>query len=432
MVKPTARLRRFMWGYTILWWVMLPVILSYLWLRGRKDPRYLSHLKERFGYYDKALPGSVWVHAVSLGETRSAAPLIKELLARGETVVTTHFTPTGRSEAERLFADAIAAGQLLPVWVPLEYSICFKRFYKCFKPKLALVMEIETWPRMILSAEKNGVPLFLCNAQYPRKSFDRDRTKSLWRMNLHRHVAGAFVKSDLQEERFKEAGVSDITVTGELRFDQPIPEHLVKAGTALKKAFGDRQIIALPSVVVGEDETYLTAIKALKERHNPLFTYIPRAPERFDETAQLLSDNGLSFARRSDVLNTNFEGEIPDNIDVFLGDSMGEMYAYLAMSDRAVIGGSFVEKGAHNISEPLALGLPCVVGPHTWTIEFPVVEALAAGVCMQVSDGGELVEVLASDLVGQREKALEFATAQMGGTQRTLKALENRGLISSK
>jgi 3-deoxy-D-manno-octulosonic-acid transferase len=157
--------------YGLLWIVLLPVVILYLRRRGRKDPLYAQKLSERFGRHETPLRNPIWVHAVSLGEMRSATPLIRALLEKGETVLTTHFTPAGRREAEREFAAEIAAGTVQSVWVPFEFDFAYRRFLKQFTPKYGLVMEIEIWPRMIMACRKHGTALFMCNAQYPEKSF---------------------------------------------------------------------------------------------------------------------------------------------------------------------------------------------------------------------------------------------------------------------
>lgn len=417
---PTPRLRRFLWIYKALWTLGLPFALTYLFWRARRDPLYRAHLAERFGFYKKAQSGAVWVHAVSLGELRSAVPLINALLAEDEHIVITAFTPAGRREAERVFADQIMANRVKVIWIPFEFGWTFKRFFRAFAPRYGLVMEIEIWPEMIRSAHATGIPLYACNAQYPLKSFSRDRKKSKWRFDLFRGLAGAFVKSDLQRDRFAVAGCPNIHVTGELRFDQPIPHAHVAKGEAAKVQI-DRPTITITSVVKGEDATYIDAIKSAPER---LFIYVPRAPERFDETYHLLSDAGLRVARRSDMITDDLTlKQVPD-VDVILGDSMGEMYFYLALCDAAVIGGSFVEKGAHNISEPLALSKPVVVGPHTWTIEFPIVEALAAKAAVQTPDAAALKAILADGSLPKSDNARAFFATQEGAVTRTLAAIK--------
>lgn len=430
---PSSRLRLALALYAALWWLGLPLALAYLRRRARRDADYGAHLAERFGRH-APFPGAVWVHAVSLGEMRSATPLVRALLERGERVVTTHFTPAGRREATRAFAPEIAAGQLRTVWVPFELGFAFRRFFKAFRPKYGLVMEIEIWPGMIMAARRAGVALFMCNAQYPSKSFARDTTRTGFRAELMRGFAGALVKSDLQAERFARVGVAAIAVTGELRFDQPIPPAQVIAGVAARGWLApSRPVVTLASVVAGEDAVYLAAIHASLAAHRaaglpaPLFVYVPRAPERFDETAQLVAGAGLSCAARSHLFDAALapKGAAPD-IDVLLGDSLGEMYFYLAMADRALVGGGFTPKGAHNIIEPLALKKPVIVGPEIWTIEYPATEAIAAGVVLRVETPGALAAALSpgAGFTPAPEMIDVFFAAHAGSVARTLAAID--------
>jgi 3-deoxy-D-manno-octulosonic-acid transferase len=423
--------------WSLLWHLGLPVVLVYLWKRGRKDPLYAQHLAERFGRYRQRLPGAVWVHAVSLGEMRSAVPLVRALLDRGDRVVTTHFTPAGRREAERVFAADIAAGRLAAVWVPFETSWAYAGFFRAFRPKAGLVMEIEIWPRMIFASRAAGVPLFMCNAQYPTKSMARDARMTL-RHRLMQGYAGAVVKSDLQAQRFASVGVRNIHVTGELRFDQPIPPHLVEAARALRPVLaGDRPVITFASAVEGEDDLYLEAIAtALRHPSRPFVVYVPRKPERFGEVASLLAARGLRVLRRSQALEAKLSpqsfpspfgqagGEGPTPPDILLGDSLGEMYFYIALSDRVVTGGGFTPHGAHNIIEPLALKRPVIVGPEIHTIEYPAVEAIAAGVCLRVETPDALKAAL-TDWSGPGPDAIQaFFAAHSGATDKTLAALD--------
>ncbi|MFO8126003.1 MAG: glycosyltransferase N-terminal domain-containing protein [Yoonia sp.] len=421
---PPRKLRLALCVYSLLWWVLLPVIMLYLKRRGRKDPLYAQKLSERFGRYRRDVSNPVWVHAVSLGEMRSATPLIRALLAQGETILTTHFTPAGRREAEREFAEEIAAGKVQTVWVPFEYGFTYRRFLKHFAPKYGLVMEIEIWPRMIMACRKQGTPLFMCNAQYPLKSFEKDQKGLGLRAALVAGFAGGFVKSEGQKSRFSAVGMRNIHVTGELRFDQPIPQHHLKAAAACRNALSKgRPSFTLTSVVEGEDALYIDMIR---QTDGVLFTYVPRAPERFDEVAQMLETAGLRYARRSDLLDDDLGLNKPaPDIDVLLGDSLGEMYFYLGLCDRAIVGGGFVPKGAHNVIEPLALKKPVVVGPHIWTIEYPATEAIAAGVCQLVPDEAALrAEVRAPTPVTDTQ-ITSFYDSHAGGVARTLAAIPN-------
>lgn len=430
---PSLRLRLFLGFYRLLWWIGLPFVLLYLRRRGRKDPDYTSHLSERFGRYALAPHGPhVWIHAVSLGEMRSAAPLVRAFLDKGENVVLTHFTPAGRREAERVFAKEIAAGHVQTVWVPFELGFAWRRFFRAFRPRFGLVMEIEIWPAMILECRKAGVPLFMCNAQYPSKSYARDLKGMGLRAELMRGFAGALVKSDLQRERFASVGVAPIAVTGETRFDQPIPPaHLVAAAAARPALAGERPVVALASVVEGEDAIYLDAIAASLAAHDraglprPFFVYVPRAPERFGVVAELIAARNLAFQARSAVLDKDLAVRQTAPADILLGDSLGEMYFYLAMADRVIVGGGFTPHGAHNIIEPLAVRKPVIVGPDIHTIEYPAVEAIAAGVCLHVQSPEALQAALGPDAAFAPSEAAiaAFFAAHAGATEKTLAAI---------
>jgi 3-deoxy-D-manno-octulosonic-acid transferase len=416
------RLWLFLRFWSVLWHLGLPFVLIYLWRRSRKDGVYGQHLAERFGRYRQQMQGPVWVHAVSLGEVRSAVPLIRALLDRGETVVTTHFTPAGRREAERVFAAEIASGRLTSVWVPIETSWAYAGFFRAFRPRLGLVMEIEIWPRMIFASRAAGVALYMCNAQYPSDSMVRDARWGL-RPAMMRGFAGAFVKSDLQAQRFASIGVKNIVVTGELRFDQPIPAVQLAAGAALRPHLGPRQVFAFVSVTEPEEALFLAAAQEiLAVRTPPVVIFVPRAPERFDAVAHAMAQKGILFDRRSTRLDGSFQPVTQSPMDVLLGDSLGEMYFYLALADRVVVGGGFQPKGSHNIIEPLALKRPVLVGPKIQTIEYPAVEAIAAGVCLQTSPD-RLVQDLLSWSDPDPQAIDAFMGVHSGATARTLAAL---------
>jgi 3-deoxy-D-manno-octulosonic-acid transferase len=418
---PDPILRIALWLYALLWWGLLPVIWAYLRKRGRADPTYVAHMGERFGRVTSHLTNPVWVHAVSMGEMRSAAPLIRALLDQGDHVVTTHFTPAGRREATRSFGPEIAAGRMQVVWVPLELRFAYRQFLRAFQPRLGLVMEIEVWPTMIAQARKRGVPLYMCNAQYPQKSYNKDQRGLGLRARLFGGFAGGFVKSDDQAGRFRAAGLPNIHVTGELRFDQPIPQNQLTAATKLRSTFAKgREVITLTSVVEGEDEIYINMIKSAPDK---LFIYVPRAPERFANVGDMIAAAGINVARRSEILNTDLATITPLDCQVLLGDSMGEMYFYLGLCDRAIVGGGFVPKGAHNIIEPLALRKPVVVGPHVWTITYPVVEAAAAGVAQVLQTPDDLLAEITTPTPVTDAQITAFYNDHAGAVVRTLAAI---------
>lgn len=438
----------FLLVWRLLWIPLLPLLLIYLWRRGRRDPDYTRHLAERFGFYSQPLPqGAIWFHAVSLGETRSATALIRLCLARGDQVILTHFTPAGRRESARLFAAEITSGQLTAVWVPLDMFWCWRRFFRACRPRIGLTLEIEIWPAMIFAARAAGVPLLMCNAQYPSPSLARDSKGLRLRQRVIRGLGGALVKSGLQQARFESIGLKNITVTGELRFDQPLPPGLDTAAAAIRQRLAPaRPVIAIASGVEVEEPIYARVICEMRDVARsqgllpPLFIYVPRAPERFDAVYDGLAAAGLRVLRRSAALAPGVAGfALPpegaaafDAVDVFLGDTLGEMFFYLSAADRVVVGGGFNPRGAHNISEALMLMKPVITGPWTWTIEFPFEEAALAGIAVRVGKPTDTAAALSAQLVttlSQPDRThpariRAFLDQQEGASARSLAAID--------
>ena len=384
---------------------------------------YTDHLGERFGFGAQRSGDWVWIHAVSLGEFRSAIPLIDALLARGERVVITHFTPAGRGASMDHYSDQIAVGKLAVCWIPFDYGLAFRRFFRRFSIRYGLVMEVEFWPGMIMSARAANISLFLCNGQYPNKSYQRDKHRILSARDIVPGFAGVMVKSNRMAEPFRELGLENIAVTGEMRFEQPINHSHIDAAVRLRSHLSERPVLTFASAVKDEDALFIAAIQALKSRiPDALIVYVPRKPEHFDRAAELIQAAGLSLARRSVVLDAAFELEMPVTCDVLLGDSLGEMHFYLALADQIVVGGGFVPQGSHNISEPLSQGKPTLVGPNTWTIDFPAIEAIEAGVVRQVS-ANELADALL-DLSGYAS-ADAFLSSMGGSVAKTLDAVSD-------
>jgi 3-deoxy-D-manno-octulosonic-acid transferase len=425
--------------YRLLWLPALPLLMVYLYLRGRKDPRYLRHVKERFGFYARALPQeAIWFHAVSLGEVRSALGMIRLALARGDKVILTNFTPAGREESERQFAKEIAEGRLAVLWVPLDMHWCLHRFYRACRPRFGLTLEVEIWPAMVASARRAGVPLYLCNSQYTSGAFAKDAKGLRLRQRVIASVAGAFVKSELQQARFAAVGVQNITVTGELRFDQPIPEVLLEAAAQVRPQLTaeGRQVITIASGVAGEEEIFCEMIGAVRAEAlqdgapAPLFVYVPRAPERFEAVGTLLQTAGLTVVARSQAAPAGAEGlaSLGDALgampDVLLGDSFGEMYFYLGLADQVIVGGGFTPAGAHNIIEPLAVGKPPITGPETWPIEFPFAEAEAAGVAISYKSPADMIAALWPPREAPLKEAAAFMATHRGASARTLAAMD--------
>ena len=376
----------------------------------------MAHSEERRGQ-GEAFDADVWLHAVSLGELTSAAPLMRLLLDAGHRVVTTHATPAGRRITTEMFSTEITTGQLVVRYAPIDLPGYWDAFFAGTKPAIGLVMEMEFWPAMMEAATRAAVALCLANSQVPSRSLARaKRLKALTGSHPSARAACVFAKSDRMAERFVSLGQKHVEVLGETRFDIPPPPNHIAAGDTFRAGVNG-PVLTFASVVAGEEDTYIDALKAMPLR--PFVIWVPRAPELFESTVQRLSAAGLKVARRSDLFDAGrtLTGTL-DGIDILVGNSFGEMFFYLQPADAVVVGGGFVEKGAHNVIEPLALGKPVVTGPHVWTIEYPGVEAQEAGVLSVCKDAEDLPTVLSEALQGQGSAAKEFHAKNAGASAR--------------
>lgn len=394
-----------------------PLAWRYFRKRAKADPDYLAHAGERRG---EGVPfeTDLWVHAVSLGEFTSAAPLIRAARRAGFRVLITHATPAGRRGSEAAFGDD--PGTAIRT-MPIDRPKYWRRFFALYRPKAALVMEVEFWPVMIEEARRAGCALCLANSQVPSKSFPRARRVARLFGHPVAQAAAVFAKSEPIAERFRALGAGPVRAMGETRFDIPAPTRLVDAGQRLK---GQRKVVTLASVVAGEEEIYLALIrKLLADPDPPLVIWVPRAPERFEDHARLIEDAGFTLARRSDALAADLTPVLDlSQTQILLGNSLGEMFFYLAPADVVIVGGGFTEKGAHNVIEPLSLGKPVITGPETWTIEFPAVEAEAAGVLSVVPSPDALPEAVTASM-GQAGAAEAFHATHQGASTRILDAI---------
>jgi 3-deoxy-D-manno-octulosonic-acid transferase len=448
--------------YRVAWILGLPLALAWLWQRGRREPAYRQHLDERSGAVAQREDRPVWMHVASLGELRGAAPLIRALCRARVPVRVTTLTAAGRSAAGQLAAEDACGGRLDVTYAPLELQVCVGRFIGRTRPRCVLMVENDSWPVLLVQARRAGLPLALVNAQYSERSLRRDR--GLWGFRYHLFAAYDLVlaKSERHAARFRAAGSAEVAVVGETRFEVPLPEAQLCAAAGLAARWGlgsgHRPVFAVASAVQGEETLWLDALQALRERcraaghPKPLFVLVPRSPQRFDAVAQALEARGWRIARRSRFLDEHLQvrstplgagqagsGMAPAGCreepeaappDLLLGDSLGEMFFYLALADVVAVGGSFLPVGSHNVNEPLALGRPVVVGPVTWTIEFPAVEALQAGVLHQVADPQAMVERVLELLVSgdraeaARRAAAAFCKSHRGAVARHLEVLQ--------
>ncbi|WP_313623717.1 3-deoxy-D-manno-octulosonic acid transferase [Achromobacter sp.] len=376
--------------YTLALRALAPLIWLWMGRRAKRaGGRWEIFSPERFGRPaspSSLLANPVWVHAVSLGETRAALPLLQALLAKGLPVLLTHMTATGRAEGQRLFADAIERGQLRQAWLPYDFPGATRRFMAAHRPRCGLLIEREIWPNLLAAARGAKVPMALVSARYSASSLRQAR-----RMGsvMRQALAGLdLVLAQTAEDaaRLAQAGAPAAVVTGSLKFDLVLPPAQVEAGRAWRMQLG-RRVVAVASTREGEDDPFINAIKRRTAMPGgPLFLLIPRHPQRFEEAARMLQGAQLSYARRSD-------GTVPGpETSVLLGDSLGEMAFYYAASDVAIVAGSFAPLGGQNLIEACAAGVPVIVGPHTFNFKQAAEDAIEAGAVQRAADAAQAVD----------------------------------------
>jgi 3-deoxy-D-manno-octulosonic-acid transferase len=385
--------------YTVLGSAALPLLPLRLWWRGRKEPGYRRQIGERFGRYRGNRAGPVyWIHAVSVGETRAATPLVQRLAAAypGATLVLTHMTAAGRETGQTLFGDRV-----VQAWLPYDVPFAVDAFYAHFRPAAGFILETELWPNLVAAAHAAGMPLFLVNGRLSERSARRyQRFEALIRPMLGR-LAGVAAQSAADAARLAELGAPEPIVTGNLKFDVTIPPAALELGAGFRARFGQtRPIWLAASTREGEEALLLDALARRALPGNPLLLLVPRHPQRFATVAELLSARGVPFVRRSEG-----GAPVPADIGVILGDSMGEMQGYYAAADVAFVGGSLLPFGGQNLIESLAVGTPVLVGPHTFNFEEATAGAIDAGAALRVADADALVAALAALLAdpGRRQ-----------------------------
>ena len=353
--------------YSILLYLLAPVVLLRLWLRGRKHPAYRQGLMQRFGFgLDShalispvsTVPPVICLHAVSVGEAMAARPLIERLLQAypDHALWVTSTTPTGFATVQRLFGGRVRQSLL-----PYDLPGAVQRFIKAVQPRLFLVMETELWPNLYAGLAQASIPLVLVNARLSgRSARGYARIAGLIRETLQ-HVHCIAAREAQDAERFQALGAraSQVLVTGNIKFDLHLPAGLPEQGQALRSQWGERPVWVAASTHAGEDELMLQAHARLRQTFpSALLILVPRHPERFAAVADLCVSAGLPTVRRSEALS------VQADTAVLLGDSMGELLLWYATADIAFIGGSLVESGGHNPLEALALGVPVLNGPH--------------------------------------------------------------------
>ena len=403
-------------AYNLAWHAALPLLPLRLWWRARKEPRYLEHVGERFGRYaGRVEQPLIWIHAVSLGETRAAQPLVHALRERypNDKLLFTHMTATGRAAAETLYGNDLRA------FLPYDYPWAVRRFIAHFRPRLGILMETELWPNLVRECRHSGVPVLLANARLSDKSArGYARIAPLAREALG-DLAAIAAQTGPDAKRLAALGAHGVEVTGNLKFDlAPQPESLER-GRALRALAGARPVFLAASTREGEELLLLDALARAPLR-GALTVIVPRHPQRFDEVAALLRERGAAFVRRSEVR------PVPADCSILLGDSMGELTAYYAAADVAFIGGSLLPYGAQNLIEACAVGAPVLIGPSTFNFAQAAAEAVAAGAAIQVADADAVVREAARLLADAAARARmgaagrSFCAAHRGATERTM------------
>jgi 3-deoxy-D-manno-octulosonic-acid transferase len=409
--------------YSLIFLLLLPLILLRLYWKGRQLPAYRQHIGERLGFYPSMSGRFIWLHAVSVGETRAAAPLVRQLQQRYPefSVLLTQMTPTGRETAQQLFGNSVTC-----VYLPYDLPWIIRRFLRHFRPAFGILMETEIWPNLIQQCRQANVPLYLANARLSERS-----AKGYAR--LQRLVRPAFAgltriaaQTAEDAQRLAVLGANQPLVCGNIKFDVSPPPDLAQQSARLAGLLGEnRQILLWASTREGEEEQLLDAFQQLQWPDLLLLLIVPRHPQRFDDVANQIHQRGLSLQKRSAGL------PIAASTRAVLGDSMGEMFAYFSVADVAIIGGSIQPLGGQNLIEACAVGTPVLFGPHMFNFAEASRLALEAGAAQQADSADELLaqaHILLQNLPRRQQMGfagIAFSQAHRGATERIIALLPN-------
>jgi 3-deoxy-D-manno-octulosonic-acid transferase len=406
--------------YTLATYAMLPFALLHLLGRSRRQPAYLKHIPERFGFY-RAVPTRpvIWLHAVSVGETRAAEPLVKALQQAypQHQILLTHMTPTGRETGEQLFGNNV-----LRCYLPYDFPQAVESFLQSIKPVAGVLLETEIWFNLVHLCRQKDIPLYLVNARLSEKSAARYARFARWVRPGLKALAGIAAQTEQDAQRLRALGAQKVEVAGSLKFDVEPPASQLALGSELRSRIGERPVFLAASTREGEEELVLEA--GTRSGIADLLTVIvPRHPQRFDQVAAFLQGGNTRFQRRSE------NQPVAANTQVLLGDSMGEMFAYYAACDVAFVGGSLLPYGGQNLLEACAVGKPVLIGPHTYNFADAAELAVAACAARRVINAAELGEAVKSLFASsRRRKAMgdagrAFCSTHQGATQKVLKLL---------
>jgi len=410
-------------------WAMQPLLQRKLRQRGQKEPGYLHAPEERFGHYHCPRPDGervIWIHAVSLGETRAAKVLLDALRLTYPQMrlVLTHGTATGREAGQALLREGD-----VQVWQPWDTPSVVNRFLSHFRPDLGLLLETEVWPNWVAACARLTIPLVLVNARLSEKSWRQAQRLGPLARPTFSGLSAVLAQTEEDKTRLQSLGAEVIGTFGNLKFDAR-PDHAQLAQALIWRQSLTRPVIVLASTREGEEDMWLDALQALdglQDIHAVHWLIVPRHPQRFDTVAHLLTARGWSVSRRSqwqEVGPSETEAHT-----VWLGDSLGEMSLYYELADVALLGGSFAPLGGQNLMEATACGCPVVMGPHTFNFAEAADLAEAAGAAIRVSDMAQAVTwALHLALSAQEENlhvqaCMTFTEQHRGAAQRTVHAL---------
>jgi 3-deoxy-D-manno-octulosonic-acid transferase len=410
--------------YTLLLYLLVPWVLLRLVWRSWREPGYLQNVGERFGHYRK-LAGAplVWVHAVSVGETRAAQPLIEALLRerRNTFLLVTHMTPTGREAGRELYA-----GRVERCYLPYDLPGAVGRFLDHHRPHAGIIMETEIWPNLIHACRRRSVPLYLVNARLSARSWSGYRRVAGFTRRSLAGITAVAAQTEQDAERFTALGAKNVVVTGSVKFDVTPPAEQVDLAQALRRLYGEgRRVLLAASTREGEEELILDELDNIKVPEL-LAVIVPRHPRRFDAVAGLIEQRGFRLQRRSAA------APVAPDTRVVLGDTMGEMFAYYGACDVAFIGGSLRPFGGHNLIEACAMGKPVLIGPSVYNFPEPVRWAVQAGVAIKVKNARAFAAEasrLLLDPEGARrmgEAGAAFCATHRGATARIMELIRGQ------
>ncbi|MDL0433342.1 lipid IV(A) 3-deoxy-D-manno-octulosonic acid transferase [Marinobacter sp. TBZ242] len=407
--------------YSLFFRIALPFVLLRLWWIGRSNPEAFVRWQERLGYVEASDEPVIWVHAVSVGETIAAAPLVKALMRRNPDipVLMTAMTPTGSARAKALFGDRVRYA-----FSPYDTPGAVRRFVDRVRPRALVIMETEIWPNMIALSKQRHVPIFLINARLSARSArGYERVASLVRPLLQ-SISWIAAQAEEDAGRFLRIGATpeSVSVTGSIKFDVEISEEIRSASLKLRQQLGtERPVWIAASTHEGEDRQILEAHQQVMAQYpDALLMIVPRHPERFDDVADLAGSMGLALLRRSGTGDALVGGV--EQCQIYLGDTMGELLMLYGACDIAFVGGSLIERGGHNPLEPAAWGMPVLSGPNIFNFE-TIYSRLDAGKGLYITPCSDALAQCVMHLIADR------AAAETAGRNALAVVEANRGAL---